>query len=524
MRAKFSGFWPLLGLVALVLLNAVHDPGFLKITVLEGRLYGVPIDILVQGSRTMLVALGMTLVIATGGVDLSVGSVVAITGAVCAVLLQGGQALAVTLAAALGVGLLAGAVNGVLVARCGVQPIVATLILMVAGRGVAQLVVDGQVIIISHAGFEYLANGFLLGLPVAPLLVAAFYLATHLVMRRTALGLFVEAVGDNEKASRFAGLAAANIKTVAYVFCGACAGLAGVLAAKERLHHFATDWLSEDELHDGLLLAALALVLLPLLPAEPLAWLGALSPRRVAMLVLLILLMQAASHLGQRLLGPRAGLPLSGLLGGFVSSTATVGAMGSLVRNGQVPLRLGLCAAVLSTAATWVQVLAMAAVVSPTHVLPWIPMAALGVTVPALVGLILWRLDGQAPQQVERTPSGRVLRLREAALVAALLVGGAVLVHWAQQRGSAGLLTATAIAALADAHAPVAALLSMYRAEQVALGLGVAGVLVAVSVNSLTRTVVATVSGGPRFGALVAGALLCNLSVVWGAWALGYLT
>lgn len=305
----------------------------------------------------------------------------------------------------------------------------------------------------------------------------------------------------------------------------ACAAvLAGVLAAKERLHLFATDWLSEDELHDGLLLAALALVLLPLLPAEPMAWLGALSPRRVAMLVLLILLMQAASHLGQRLLGPRAGLPLSGLLGGFVSSTATVGAMGSLVRNGQVPLRLGLCAAVLSTAATWVQVLAMAAVVSPAHVLPWIPMAALGVTVPALVGLILWRLDGQAPQQVERTPGGRVLRLREAALVAALLVGGAVLVHWAQQRGSAGLLTATAIAALADAHAPVAALLSMYRAEQVALGLGVAGVLVAVSVNSLTRTVVATVSGGPRFGALVAGALLCNLSVVWGAWALGYLT
>lgn len=305
----------------------------------------------------------------------------------------------------------------------------------------------------------------------------------------------------------------------------ACAAvLAGVLAAKERLHLFATDWLSEDELHDGLLLAALALVLLPLLPAEPLAWLGALSPRRVAMLVLLILLMQAASHLGQRLLGPRAGLPLSGLLGGFVSSTATVGAMGSLVRNGQVPLRLGLCAAVLSTAATWVQVLAMAAVVSPAHVLPWIPMAALGVTVPALVGLILWRLDGQAPQQVERTPGGRVLRLREAALVAALLVGGAVLVHWAQQRGSAGLLTATAIAALADAHAPVAALLSMYRAEQVALGLGVAGVLVAVSVNSATRTVVATVSGGPRFGALVAGALLCNLSVVWGAWALGYLS
>ena len=230
-RAKIPVFWPLLGLVALVLLNAVHDAGFLKITLHDGHLYGVPVDILTQGSRTMLVALGMTLVIATGGVDLSVGSVVAITGAICAVLLQGGHSLPLTLAAALGAGMLAGSVNGVLVARLGVQPIVATLILMVAGRGLAQLIVDGQVVIIKNSAFEYLANGYLLGLPVAPLLVAALYLATHFALRRTALGLFVEAVGDNETASRFAGLAAARIKTLAYVFCGACAAMAGVLAA-----------------------------------------------------------------------------------------------------------------------------------------------------------------------------------------------------------------------------------------------------------------------------------------------------
>ena len=223
--------WPLCGLVALVLLNAVHDIGFLKITLLDGHLYGVPIDILTQGSRTMLVALGMTLVIATGGVDLSVGSVVAIAGAVCAVLLQGGHSLAVTLAAAIGAGLLAGSANGLLVARLGVQPIVATLILMVAGRGVAQLIVDGQVIIIKSAPFDFLANGFLFGVPFAPLLVAAVYLATHFALRRTALGLFIEAVGDNETASRFAGLAASRIKALAYVFCGACAGLTGVLAA-----------------------------------------------------------------------------------------------------------------------------------------------------------------------------------------------------------------------------------------------------------------------------------------------------
>src|SRR3954467_10108564 len=154
LRAKFPVFWPLIGLAALVLLNAVHDLAFLKITLLGGHLYGVPVDILAQGSRTMLVALGMTLVIATGGVDLSVGSVVAIAGAVCAMLLQGGHSLALTLAAALGAGLAAGIANGVLVAGLGVQPIVATLILMVAGLGVAQLIVDGQVVIISNPAFE----------------------------------------------------------------------------------------------------------------------------------------------------------------------------------------------------------------------------------------------------------------------------------------------------------------------------------------------------------------------------------
>ncbi len=230
-REKSPVIWPLLGLVALVLLNAIFNAGFLKITLLNGHLYGAPIDILTQGSRTMLVALGMTLVIATGGVDLSVGSVVAIAGAVCATLLRDGHDIAFTLAAAIGAGLLAGGVNGTLVAVLGIQPIVATLILMVAGRGVAQLVVDGQVVFIARPAFEFLANGFLFGLPFAPILVAVLYLATHFGLRRTALGLFIEAVGDNETASRFAGLAAVRIKFLAYLFCGTVAGLAGVLAA-----------------------------------------------------------------------------------------------------------------------------------------------------------------------------------------------------------------------------------------------------------------------------------------------------
>jgi simple sugar transport system permease protein len=226
-----SHAWLLGGLAALVVFNLCFDPSFLRLGVRDGHLYGVPIDILLQGSRTMLLALGMTLVIATGGVDLSVGSTVAIAGAVCALVIGHGGNLALTLAAALGVGAAAGAINGLLVARVGLQPIVATLILMVAGRGVAQLISGGQVIIFSHGGFEFLANGYVFGLPFAPLLVAAAFLATHFALRRTAAGLFVEAVGDNETASRFAGLATARIKALTYVFCGLCAGLAGALTA-----------------------------------------------------------------------------------------------------------------------------------------------------------------------------------------------------------------------------------------------------------------------------------------------------
>ncbi len=223
--------WLVVGLVLLVLINLMSTSGFLRITWQDGHLFGTPVDIFRQGSRTMLLALGMTLVIATGGVDLSVGSIVAITGAVCALLLQQGNGLAVTLLAAAGVGALAGSINGLLVAGLSIQPIVATLTLMVAGRGIAQLVTGGQVLIIKHGGFEFLANGFVAGIPMAPVLVGGLFLGANALLRRTAAGLFVEAVGDNETASRFAGLAAARVKVLAYVFCGICAGLTGVLVA-----------------------------------------------------------------------------------------------------------------------------------------------------------------------------------------------------------------------------------------------------------------------------------------------------
>ena len=295
----------------------------------------------------------------------------------------------------------------------------------------------------------------------------------------------------------------------------ACAAiLAGVLAARDRLHRFATHWLTETELHDGLLLAALVLVLLPLLPNTPAAWLGQLSPQRVLMLVIVILSMQAAGHLAQRLLGARAGLALSGLLGGFVSSSATIAAMGGLQRSAHVSWRLASCAAILSMVATWLQILLMASVVAPVawgHV--W-PLVVVGGAVPMLLGAVLWRQDGHSHHQ---SAPRAVLRLREALMVAALLLGGSILVNWAQQGGVTSLLMGIGVAALADAHAPMASLLSLFGAGHLSHAHLILGIMVAMSANAITRSTVAVVSGGWRFGVGVASALGLNLVVGW-AW------
>jgi len=234
---KSSVFWPLTALSLLLVFNRLCTPGFFRLEWMEGHLFGAPIDMLKNGSLVMLLSLGMTLVIATGGVDLSVGAVMAISGAVAAGLIeQGGVSLPVLLAAALGVCVLAGAWNGLLVSLFRVQPLVATLVLMVAGRGVAMLITEGRRITIQRAypaydDFVYIGNGFLFYLPFAVTIVAVMLVATILLNRKTALGLFIESVGDNDTASRYCGVNARAVKFMAYTFSGLCAGIAGLIYA-----------------------------------------------------------------------------------------------------------------------------------------------------------------------------------------------------------------------------------------------------------------------------------------------------
>lgn len=228
--------WPLITLALLLIVNTVFNGSFLHIEWRDGHLYGSLIDILNRAAPLVLVSLGMTMVIATRGIDISVGAVVAIAAAVAGWMIGGAVSgtesrfpLPVAILGALGVALLCGVWNGILVARVGMQPIIATLILMVAGRGIAQLITDGQIITIYYTPFFFLGGGYLFGLPFSLFVAAAVFAVLYLAITRTALGLFVQAVGINPTAARVAGVQAGRLIVAAYVFCGVCAGIAGLL-------------------------------------------------------------------------------------------------------------------------------------------------------------------------------------------------------------------------------------------------------------------------------------------------------
>lgn len=223
-------FWPLVALSCILLTNLLISPEFFHLQIKDGRLYGSLIDILNRGAPVALLALGMSLVIATGGIDLSVGAVIAITGAVCANLLIGPyDSLLIVISLGILTGLAMGFINGSLVGILGIQPIVATLVLMVAGRGIAQLINDGQIVTFHSDAFAFIGVGSVAGLPTPVVIVLATLLVLHLLVRKTALGLFIEATGCNPTASYYAGVNVKAVKVAVYCISGLCAALAGMI-------------------------------------------------------------------------------------------------------------------------------------------------------------------------------------------------------------------------------------------------------------------------------------------------------
>ncbi len=233
--SRFSRyFWPLLGLALVLGFNLVYSPEFFQIEIQDGRLYGSLIDVLNRSAPVALLAIGMTLVIATGGIDLSVGATMAIAGAVCANLIVGDvNSIVLVVGAGLLAGLVAGVVNGGLVAYMGIQPIVATLILMVAGRGIAQLINEGQIVTFQNPAFAFIGVGNFFGLPFPVVLVLIVFTLVQVLTRKTALGLFIEAVGCNASASYYLGINDRAIKVMVYCLAGLCAALAGMISAAD---------------------------------------------------------------------------------------------------------------------------------------------------------------------------------------------------------------------------------------------------------------------------------------------------
>ncbi|MDR1559666.1 MAG: ABC transporter permease [Clostridiales bacterium] len=243
-------FFPLACLFLVLIVNLLVTPDFFSIKIMsidgDPHLYGRVVDILNRASELMILAVGMTIVVScSAGTDISVGAVMAFSGAV-SIWFLGFGVLGVDgkysvfayqipyfagILIALAVGALCGACNGFLVSKLKIQPMVATLILYTGGRGAAQLFAGGQIDRVEVPSYKWLGN-FIPGIPVptSVFLAAAVIIITALVLKFTALGMIIQSVGINNKASRLMGMRSSRVVFLAYMFCGLCAGIAGLIA------------------------------------------------------------------------------------------------------------------------------------------------------------------------------------------------------------------------------------------------------------------------------------------------------
>ncbi|OON40413.1 sugar ABC transporter permease [Izhakiella australiensis] len=236
--AKSKRKWPkgtpqIVALILVLIVDSLVAHNFFAVHLQDGRLFGSPIDILNRAAPVALLAIGMTLVIATGGIDLSVGAVMAIAGATAAAMTVAGYSLGLVILATLATGIACGMWNGILVAILRIQPFVATLILMVAGRGIAQLITQGQIVTFDSHSLAWVGSGALWFLPVPVWVTLLMALLVWLLTRKTALGLFIEAVGINLRAARNAGVTGWLVVMSTYIISGLCAAVAGLIVTAD---------------------------------------------------------------------------------------------------------------------------------------------------------------------------------------------------------------------------------------------------------------------------------------------------
>lgn len=243
-------FLPVFCMILVLCVNIIYDVSqgnefynFFKITLTNDLLTGRIINILNRGSEVAILAIGMTLVVsASAGTDISVGSVMSLCASFCCMLVAGfgvssvnsadefAMPLAVGIIGALLMGCLCGAFNGTLVAYLNIQPMVATLILWSAARAIGLLLCNNLIVYVRVP--EFGVFGGYIGPVPTPIIIAAVCVAiVSVVLKKTAMGMYIQSVGINRKASRIAGLNSKRIIFVCYLLCGLCAGIAGIVAS-----------------------------------------------------------------------------------------------------------------------------------------------------------------------------------------------------------------------------------------------------------------------------------------------------
>ncbi|MBS1850432.1 MAG: MgtC/SapB family protein [Acidobacteria bacterium] len=296
---------------------------------------------------------------------------------------------------------------------------------------------------------------------------------------------------------------------------GLAVTVAILLAARARIHRFVRSVLTEGELHDALILAAAVLVILPLMPDRYLGPFGAINPRMLWKIVVLMISISAGGYIAVRLLGPRFGLPLSGLLSGFVSSTATIAAMGSRARQQPGLARPAVSAAVLSTVATILE-LAAVLLVTSRAVLSSLMLPLLVSGTAAVVYGVLFTLRSLRDKTSEAPQAGSAFSLKTAlgfaAIMATVLLLSAALNSW---MGSRGVLISSAVAGFADAHSVAVSAASLVAAGKMQAHDALLPCLAGLTTNTVTKAVFAMVTGGRRFALQVIPGLLLVIAGVW---------
>ena len=295
--------------------------------------------------------------------------------------------------------------------------------------------------------------------------------------------------------------------------------LAVLLAAKEPMHGFVLGVVTKDELNDFLILAAATLIILPLVPDKSIGPFEAINPRNLWLIVILVMTISALGHLALRWLGGRIGLPIVGLVSGFISSIATVGAMGARAKETPVLIGSAVAGAVLSSFSTILQLtLLLVAIHPPTlHALMW-PLVFGGVSI-AIYGLLVTLNSLHNKNTAEANTPTETFSVKTALMLAAViavaLMASAALKAWF---GQAGLVLASGVAGVADAHAAAISVASLAAASKLSAQSAVIPILVAFSVNSVSKAVMAVISGGKDFSRQVILGLIVQVSATWIGW------